>query len=119
MNTPTPDDARVPELDDKHVSDTDVDRIDRIDPDRIAPVTAINTDSPRDSEPFAGEAVKLTAKDELTNKWAVARVTALTGFLVALVEAGEFNTTIAVMGITLLSESLTSFLTRNSVSYED
>lgn len=49
-----------------------------------------------------------------TRKWAVARVAALTGFLIALIENGwELTTSLQIMGVTLLGEAVSSYLTSN------
>lgn len=52
-----------------------------------------------------------------TNKWVVARVVAVQGWLVAFIEAGGDlgdNTTLQILGVTLIAESLTSYLTPNT-----
>jgi hypothetical protein len=48
-----------------------------------------------------------------TRKWLVARVTALAGWLIAWIQADTFNDTLAIAGVTLLAEALTSYLTSN------
>lgn len=50
-----------------------------------------------------------------TNKWVVARITAVSGWLVAFVEADwTVDTTLGILGVTIVSEALTSWLTRNA-----
>lgn len=50
-----------------------------------------------------------------TNKWVVARITAVSGWLVAFVEAGYVvDTTLAILGVTILTEGLTAWITKNA-----
>ncbi len=49
-----------------------------------------------------------------SRKWAAARITALTAFTIAWIEAGTWNTTLAVMAVGIISEAAIAYLTPNT-----
>ena len=54
------------------------------------------------------------AKLSLTRKWYVARITAASGWFIAWIENGhELNTSLEILGVTIIAEGLTSALARN------
>lgn len=53
-----------------------------------------------------------------SRKWMAARVTMIAATLVAWIQAGEWNTTIAVMVVGVMSEAAISYLVPNASSDE-
>ena len=49
-----------------------------------------------------------------SRKWAAARITAVTAFTIAWIEAGTWNTTLAVMAVGIISEAAIAYLTPNT-----
>lgn len=49
-----------------------------------------------------------------SRKWMAARITAVSAFFIAWIEAGEWNTTLGVMAVGIVSESAIAYLTPNA-----